>query len=43
VANDHLFEIKSPYILQPGPAAITEGLDQLQQIIHSVVEQPVST
>jgi len=39
VANDHLYEIKSPYILQPGPAALTEGLDQMQSIIHSVAQQ----
>jgi len=39
VKNDHLYEIKSPYILQPGPAALTEGLDQLQDIIHSVAQQ----
>ncbi len=36
VKNDHLFEIKSPYILQPGPAALTQGLDQLQDIIAKV-------
>lgn len=36
VQNDALFEIKSPFILQPGPAALTEGLDQLQEIIHGV-------
>jgi len=39
VKNDHLFEIKSPYILQPGPAALTEGLDQLQHIIHGIAHQ----
>lgn len=39
VQNDDLFEIKSPYILQPGPAALTEGLDQLQQIIHGVANK----
>lgn len=36
IKNDHLFEIKSPYILQPGPAALTQGLDQLQDIIAKV-------
>jgi len=36
VKNDELHEIKSPYILQPGPAALTDGLQQLQQIIHRV-------
>ena len=29
VANGDLYEIKSPLILQPGPAALTDGLDQL--------------
>jgi len=39
VQNDNLFEIKSPYILQPGPAALTEGLDQLQHIIHGIANK----
>jgi len=39
VKHDRLYEIKSPYILQPGPAALTDGLDQLQTIIHSVSRQ----
>jgi len=32
VRGDQLFEIKSPLILQPGPAALTEGLDALHAI-----------
>ena len=32
VKNKQLFEIKSPNILQPGPAALTDGLDQLHEI-----------
>lgn len=39
VKNNNLFEIKSPFILQPGPAALTDGLDQLQHIISSVAQQ----
>lgn len=35
VKTGELHEIKSPFILQPGPAALTEGLSQLQQIIHA--------
>ena len=35
VKNGKLFEIKSPNILQPGPAALTDGLDQLHQIMQS--------
>lgn len=34
VSNKQLFEIKSPDILQPGPAALTDGLDQLHAVIH---------
>lgn len=34
VQRGHLYEIKSADILQPGPAALTDGLDQLQRIIH---------
>jgi iron complex transport system substrate-binding protein len=30
VRNDHIYEIKSTYILQPGPASLTEGVAQLQ-------------
>lgn len=33
VARGHLHEIKSPLILQPGPAALTDGLDRLVEII----------
>jgi len=34
VKNKELHEIKSPVILQPGPAALTDGLASLEQIIH---------
>ena len=30
VANGRIVEIKSPIILQPGPAALTDGLDALR-------------
>ena len=33
VATGQLFEIKSPDILQPGPAALTDGVAQLHRII----------
>jgi iron complex transport system substrate-binding protein len=36
VRAGHLYEIKSPYILQPGPAALTEGVRQLYHIIARV-------
>ncbi len=32
VKSNRIYEIKSAYILQPGPAALTEGLDQLFEI-----------
>ena len=34
VKNNQLFEIKSADILQPGPAALTDGVTQLHQIIQ---------
>jgi iron complex transport system substrate-binding protein len=37
VRNGALYEIKSPIILQPGPAALTEGLVALQTIIADCV------
>ena len=33
VRDGELHEIKSPLILQPGPAALTDGLDALQRIV----------
>jgi iron complex transport system substrate-binding protein len=38
VACGFLREIKSTLILQPGPAALTDGLDALARIIHEWVE-----
>ena len=35
VRTDQIYEIKSTYILQPGPAALTEGVTQLEQIIRT--------
>ena len=35
VKNDELYEIKSPLILQPGPAALSDGLEAIEQIIHN--------
>lgn len=34
VKNNQLFEIKSADILQPGPAALTDGVAQLHQIVQ---------
>ena len=35
VKNDLIFEIKSPLILQPGPAALGPGLDQICSILDN--------
>jgi iron complex transport system substrate-binding protein len=37
VRNQHVYEIKSTYILQPGPAALTEGVRQLHAILAQIV------
>ncbi|WP_222565510.1 cobalamin-binding protein [Novilysobacter antarcticus] len=34
VRNGELHEVKSPLILQPGPAALTDGIDALEAIIQ---------
>jgi iron complex transport system substrate-binding protein len=34
VRHHDLYEIKSSLILQPGPAALTDGLAELQNIIE---------
>ena len=33
VRDDRIFEIKSTYILQPGPASLTEGVRQMHEIL----------
>ena len=38
VASGHLHEIKSALILQPGPAALTDGLDALMRIVTQWAE-----
>jgi iron complex transport system substrate-binding protein len=39
VRNDHIYEIKSTYILQPGPASLTDGVRQLHERIAAAVTQ----
>ena len=34
----HIYEVKSTYILQPGPAALTEGVRQLHAILARVAQ-----
>jgi len=37
VRNRHVYEVKSTYILQPGPASLTEGLRQIHAILAHVL------
>jgi iron complex transport system substrate-binding protein len=39
VRRGHLYEVKSPIILQPGPAALTEGLHALHKYIARVAQE----
>lgn len=36
VRHGHIYEIKSTYILQPGPASLTEGIRQLHAVLAQV-------
>jgi len=36
VIDDQLYEVKSSLILQPGPAALTEGVQQVARIVEAV-------
>ena len=36
VANGHIYEIPSTYILQPGPAALTEGVRRVHERLASM-------
>jgi iron complex transport system substrate-binding protein len=42
IRNGHVYEIKSTYILQPGPASLTEGIRQLHSIVTRVAREPGS-
>jgi iron complex transport system substrate-binding protein len=41
VRNGRIYEIKSAYILQPGPASLTEGVRQIHAILANVVCAPI--
>jgi iron complex transport system substrate-binding protein len=43
VREDRIFEIKSTYILQPGPASLTDGVRQLHDTFATIHagERPV--
>jgi iron complex transport system substrate-binding protein len=39
IRGGHVYEIKSTYILQPGPAALTEGVQQLHRILSRIANE----
>jgi iron complex transport system substrate-binding protein len=41
VRSDDIYEIKSTYILQPGPAALTEGVRQIHAILAKVMNHRI--
>jgi iron complex transport system substrate-binding protein len=41
VRDNRIYEIKSTYILQPGPAALTEGVRQLHYILGCALGVPI--
>jgi iron complex transport system substrate-binding protein len=45
IAHDRIFEVKSTYILQPGPAALTDGVRQIHDVlrrVHGAEEGPIA-
>ena len=38
IRDRHIYEIKSTYILQPGPASLTEGVHQIHRIVARVAQ-----
>jgi iron complex transport system substrate-binding protein len=43
VRDGHIYEIKSTYILQPGPASLTEGVRQLHEIVAKAAVAPATS
>ncbi len=41
IVHDRVYEVKSTYILQPGPAALTEGVRQLHAVLCRAVGVPL--
>lgn len=39
VRDDRIYEIKSTFILQPGPASLTEGVRQLHEIFQGIAQR----
>src|SRR5438477_9498813 len=46
VVNNRIFELKSTYILQPGPASLTEGVRQMHALLarihHVQIDPPLA-
>lgn len=42
VRTDRIYEVKSTYILQPGPAALTEGIKQIHAILAHCVGMEIA-
>jgi iron complex transport system substrate-binding protein len=40
VRNDHIYEVKSTYILQPGPASLTEGVTRIHECLRHATGAP---
>ena len=43
VRDDRIFEIKSTYILQPGPASLTDGVRQIHEILANLKSEPLNS
>jgi iron complex transport system substrate-binding protein len=41
VRDGELHEVKSPIILQPGPAALTDGVDAIARIVRAWATSPL--
>ena len=41
VRDGQLHEVKSPIILQPGPAALTDGVDAIARIVRAWATSPL--
>jgi iron complex transport system substrate-binding protein len=39
IQNDDIYEVKSTYILQPGPASLTDGVRRIHDILRHVTER----
>jgi len=37
VRNGHIYEVKSAFILQPGPAALTDGVRQIHELLQRAI------